>query len=138
MSFCWECGIVLPVVVNEEEEGEEEVIKKRARKGKRCKKCANAVIVKRRHKDPLLQHRLFSIKTVREVWERCEKKSVISGETNPQYLCISYKHKEAQSLAHLSAKKRLSFLIMEGWFEETEIHITKAQNFPLLVKVFCI
>jgi len=141
MSFCWDCGTALAVI--EEEEEEEEGNKKRTRKGKRCKKCANAAVVKRRHANPcaLLQHRLYntfrktwpnadpslwSIETVKEVWERCEQKSVISGETNHKNLCISYKRrpankeeaplledlvvittKEAQALAHYSHEKRL-------------------------------
>lgn len=112
MSFCWECG---EEVEEEKKEGEDVALKKTKHKarGRRCKKCKNAAVVKRRHNNPCasLQHRLYntfhrmwpnasselwSMNTVRMVWERCEKKSVISGETNPQHLCISYKHKPSE------------------------------------------
>lgn len=132
MSFCWECAAPLEMVVG------------KRNGGKRCRKCKNAAVVKHRHNDPCkrLQHRLYntfhrmwpkadknlwSMKTVKEVWERCEQKSVISGETNPELLCISYKHKpaekddpplledlvvitskEAQSFAKLSLQDRLA------------------------------
>lgn len=103
MSFCWECG-----EQSVKDDGDD-VKPKRKSRGRRCKKCKNAAVVKRRHKDPcaLLQHRLYNtwrklwpeatelwtIETIRMVWERCDKKSLISGETNPDLLCISYQHK---------------------------------------------
>lgn len=71
-----------------------------------CGKCKAAQRISDRHADPIktLFHRwqtsahkrwpsidraLLTMDAVRRVWEQCEQKSVISGETNVKHLCIS-------------------------------------------------
>lgn len=138
-TFCYECKA--PIV--EVTEGGKRV------RGRRCRQCKNAAVVRRRHTKPLalLQHRFYNsahrmwphadpslwcIETVRTVYDRCQGKSVLSGESNAAHLCISFKHKdlqtpppledlvvittkEAQSLAHMSPEKRAKH------FEEKQI-----------------
>ncbi len=113
---------------------------------RKCAACRKRAILVRRNKDPLvrMQHRwynaahrlwpaapkaLWSAATVKHVYERWARKSVLGGETDPKLLCISYyRHpslvdgapelhqlvlvtsKEAQSLARSKADQRhLSF-----------------------------
>lgn len=108
---------------------------------RRCRACRNAANLERRHKDPVawLQHRwynsakrqwpdaqpsLWAKETVKEVYERCGGKSVLSGEEDVKMLCVSWKRKrydvgelvllttkEAKSMAHLSEEDRLACFV---------------------------
>lgn len=79
--------------------------RKRAPRPRRCNTCRNQEALRRRSADPiaLLSHRwrtnstkhwpgigkyLYKKPAVRRVWERWERKSVISGETDWNLLCI--------------------------------------------------
>ncbi len=92
---CTQCKAELP------DDGKE----RKRNRPRRCRKCNGEAAIKRRRMDPtrLLAHRfnnscrrlytdphpsLWSPATVEGIMERCEHKSVVSGETNTDLLCI--------------------------------------------------
>ena len=117
--------------------------KKRKRvRPRMCKQCAGTAALNRRKSDPirLLAHRwqnnakkhwpeadptIWCRATVQHVWEKCHGKSVLSGMSDPLFLCIApmVKNKdvppsiedlivltshEAQSLARIDNDRRLA------------------------------
>ncbi len=114
---------------------------RKRQRARRCHECITAAAIQRKHDDPILvlQHRLngnlkkywkdadpilWSRQTVKYVYERWDKKSVLSGETDPIHLCIVpiirldeqptredlvlITSKEAQSLSRVSNDLRMA------------------------------
>lgn len=128
MSKCYVCGATL------EDDGK--ACQRQC--ARRCRRCKNASLLARRQANPvlLLQHRfynsvrrhwpdadpaLWSTQTIRQVYERCGGKSVLSQESDANLLCVSWVRKrpateelvllttkEAQSLAHMDEAKRVA------------------------------
>ncbi len=78
---------------------------RKRKRPKKCQRCNNKAATARRHKDPALmlqnrwrttvnrhfgkQDHLTTLEAVTFVYNACDKKSCMSGETNPDLLCIS-------------------------------------------------
>lgn len=80
---------------------------RKRQRSRKCRQCYNKIAAERRENDPVrrLQHKwhnsavkrwpradpsLWSLKTVKEVYERCDKKCIITGLEDPTHLCVTY------------------------------------------------
>ena len=132
-QHCSHCEAALPADTR---------IRKRLR-SRKCQACNNIAAAQRRKQDPilLLHHRwrnnckkhwpnasaqVLSREAVQHVWERWDKQCVVTGTTDPLFLCVSpmvrgeepptvdqlviLTSHQAQSLSRASNEKRMSML----------------------------